>query len=52
MPTKSNSNNSNSANTSRGNNHGSSARSSSSHSGVVKHSAVHKPVPGKGGKGK
>lgn len=38
------------SNVGRGNTSDGSNRSSSSHRGTIRHSAVHKPVPGKGGK--
>jgi len=53
MTTKTNSvNKSYSNSASRSNNSSSSNRNSGNHSSTLSHSAVHKPVPGKGGKNK
>ena len=51
MPTKTNLNQGNSNSSGKSNNSGNSSGNSNK-GAILEHSAVHKPVPGKGGKGK
>lgn len=52
MPSGINSNKSKSGNSNKGNSSNRSNRNNGNSGGSLNHSAVHKPVPGKGGKGK